>query len=89
MYKYLLALISLPVHAGIYVDAGLGVPLSPETGYTPDMYGIAGIGYIHRVDKVLSLDLGLVHRSLTGNDYCNNGKCNGDNAVETKIRLEW
>ena len=76
-------------NAGPYIEAGLGVPLSPVTGYMPDGYGILSVGYVHRVDSVISFDLAGVHRSLTGPDYCNGGDCNGDNVVEFKARFEF
>ena len=79
--------------AGLYVEAGIGVPLSPETGYIPDSYGLAGFGYIHHIDEVLSFDLGFIHRSQTSDDIGDCGyegyDCHGDNAIEGKFRLEW
>ena len=89
MYKYLPLLATFSANAGVYIDIGLGVPLTPDSGYMPDMYGIAAIGYVHQFDNIVSLDLGLVHRSLTGTDPCHDNNCYGDNAIETKIRLEW
>lgn len=93
MRLLILALLSTNAFAGPYVELGLGVPLSPDTGYTPDMYGIAALGYIHRFDEIVSLDIGFAHKSLTGTDkgMCGDGTmdCYGDNVVETKLRLEW
>ena len=92
--KRLLALLMLAPgsHAGIYVEAGLGVPLAPEAGYIPDQYGVFNFGYNHPIDKVLSFDLSYQHKSLTGTEYpCGTSKdhCYGLNAIEGKIRLEW
>ncbi len=92
MYKsplFIVMLFTTQLYAGPYVEVGLGVPLNPALGYTPDMYAIASAGYVHHFDNVVSLDLGLVHRSLTGSDTCNNNTCLGDNIVEAKIRLEF
>lgn len=89
MYKYLIIMISLSANAGPYIEVGLGVPLSPDTGYMPDQYGIASFGYNHHVDAIASIDIGFMHRSLTGSDHCHNDNCNGDNAIETKLRFEW
>ena len=82
-------LLASQAQARPYIELGLGVPLSPTTGYTPDSYGIASIGYEHNLDKQMSVDMGFVHRSLTGADLCNNANCAGDNAVEVKLRFEW
>jgi hypothetical protein len=89
--KFLSALLLFPMTAaaGPYIEWGLGVPLKPVTGYTPDMYGILSAGYRHNITHMLSIDLQFAHRSLTTADYCNNGYCDGDNAIETKFRLEW
>lgn len=91
--NHLIALILLtwtvPTFAGLYLDWGLGVPLFPQEGYIPDIYGIVGFGYSHPIDDILSVEVGFEHRSITGNDVCNNGECSGDNAIETKLRLEW
>ena len=78
-------------HAGLYVEAGLGVPLWVESGYTPDAYGLVGFGYNHPIDDVLSFQLGFEHRSLTDSDkgQCPHEDCYGDNAIEGKFRLEW
>jgi hypothetical protein len=79
------------VKAGLYIEAGLGVPLSPETGYIPDQYGVFNFGYNHPIDDTLSFDLAYKHRSLTGKDdgQCASEDCNGDNAIEGLFRLEW
>ena len=89
MYKYLIFLLPIAVNAGPYIELGVGIPLFPESGYIPDQYGIIDVGYIHRIDEMLSLDIAFGHRSLTGYDNCHDNKCDGDNVVETKIRLEW
>lgn len=92
MYKYLLlCLLPLSVSAGPYIEIGLGVPLSPDTGYIPDQYGIAGFGYVHHLDRVASIDIGFHHRSLTGTDIkaCPHTKCLGDDAIEVKLKFEW
>lgn len=89
MYKYLLIMLPITINAGPYAELGLGVPLFPEYGYTPDMYGVVGIGYLHQIDKLVALDVSFVHRSLTGTDPCNNNNCRGDNSVETKLRYTW
>jgi len=73
---------------GFYLEVGLGVPLTPAQGYIPDLYGVAGAGYVHRFDEVVSLDIGYVHRSLTGVDRCAS-PCKGDNVIETKVRVEF
>ena len=90
MYKLLPLILLLPMalNAGPYIEVGLAVPLSPDTGYLPDQYGIAGFGYTHHLDDVASLDIGFQHRSLTGSDYCHE-QCNGDNAIAAKLRFEW
>jgi len=89
MYKYLpIILLAFNASAGPYLEVGLGVPLDPNTGYIPDQYGILSVGYIERITPRLSLDVGFHHRSLTGEDNCNN-TCKGDNAIEAKFRLEW
>lgn len=78
--------------AGPYVEAGIGVPLFPETGYIPDQYGVINFGYNHKIDKVLSFDLAYKHKSLTGsNGTCgtSNDECHGDNLIEGLFRLEW
>ncbi len=91
MYKYTLILLAFSVNAGPYIEVGLGVPLTPDTGYIPDSYGVAAVGYVHHVDTMASIDIGLVHRSLTGSDEgeCSLERCYGDNAVEAKLRFEW
>lgn len=89
MYKYLLFILPVIVNAGPYIEVGLGVPLLPETGYTPDQYGIAAFGYNHHLDKIASVDIGFMHRSLTGSDNCHNDNCYGDNTIEAKLRFEW
>ena len=86
---FLGVLMSTGVVAGPYIELGLGVPLFPESGYIPDQYGIIDVGYIHRIDEMLSLDIAFGHRSLTGIDHCHQDNCAGDNVIETKIRLEW
>jgi hypothetical protein len=90
MFKYML-LFPLSVSAGPYIEVGLGVPLTPDTGYIPDQYGIAGFGYVHHIDHVASIDIGFEHRSLTGTDAnaCPHTNCNGDNAIAAKLRFEW
>lgn len=82
-------IITPSVAAGPYLEVGLAVPLTPDTGYTPDSYGIAAVGYVRHLDEVASLDIGLVHRSLTGSDPCHDNNCNGDNAIEAKLRFEF
>ena len=91
MYKYLIFLISSPINAGAYLETGLGVPLDPDHGYIPDLYGILGVGYSHHIDSVVSVDIGYTHRSSTGTDggKCGEDRCKGDHAIETKLRLEW
>lgn len=89
MYKYLLLLLPFSVTAGPYIELGLGVPLFPDSGYIPDGYGIASVGYIHRLDNEAAIDVGFAHRSLTGSDTCHDNNCNGDNAIEAKLRLEF
>ena len=91
MYKYILLMLALPVQAGPYAEVGLGIPISPQTGYIPDEYAILSIGYLHPIDNVLSIDTGLVHRSETGMNTCNGGPddCHGDFAIEAKLRYEW
>ena len=82
---------TLTVHAGPYVDLGLGVPISPHTGYIPDQYAIIGVGYISRVNDLISIDAGLHHRSETGSNHCGDvgEECYGDFGVEVKLRYEW
>lgn len=75
--------------SGPYVELGLGVPLFPDQGYITDLYGIVGVGYKHEIDELITLDAGLIHRSLTGTDECGITQCSGDNAVEVKIIWEW
>ena len=91
--KRLLALLMLAPngHAAPYIEVGLGVPLSPETGYIPDQYGILGFGYRQHLKGVVSIDIGAHHRSLTGSEAgkCPHRRCGGDNAVEAKLILEF
>jgi len=75
-------------HAGPYIEAGVGVPISPNTGYIPDGYGLISAGYSHYIDERLSFSLGFYHRSVTGKDNCSS-VCYGDNTIEAKVRLEW
>ena len=89
MYKYLLIMLPLTLNAGPYIELGIGIPLFPESGYIPDQYGIIDVGYTHRIDEMLSLDIAFGHRSLTGIDHCHQDHCAGDNVIETKVRLEW
>lgn len=89
----ILLALSFPVHSGAYVELGLGVPFSPETGYIPDQYGIIAAGYSQHVSGVLYADAAIIHRSLTGSDVGKCGtrerRCIGDGAVEVKIRFEF
>lgn len=87
--RWLVLLLPITASAGPYIEVGLGVPLNPDYGYIPDQYGIFSAGYRHHVDAILSVDIGFDHRSLTGSDHCNNGECDGTNAIEAKVRLEW
>ena len=89
MYKYLIILLPTLAISAPYIEVGLGVPLTPDTGYMPDMYGVASFGYVHHLDEVASIDIGFVHRSLTGTDRINDNKDRGDNAIETKLRFEF
>lgn len=80
------------VMAGIYLEAGLGVPMMPEKGYISDTYGVFSMGYNHPIDDRLSFDLGFQHRSLTGAEGgCGQSEkeCYGLNGIEAKFRLEW
>ena len=80
------------VNAGLYVEAGLGVPLAPEAGYIPDQYGVFNFGYNHPIDDVLSFDLSYQHRSLTGAEQpcgTSENRCYGLNAIEGRFRLEF
>lgn len=79
----------MTLNAGPYIELGLGVPLTPETGYIPDQYGLAGFGYTHYLDNVASIDIGFEHRSVTGADTCHNDNCYGDNAIAAKLKFEW
>lgn len=79
----------MPVSAAPYIELGLGVPLFPDSGYIPDSYGIASVGYEYKIDNRFSIDMSFGHRSLTGIDDCNNNKCSGDNVIETKLRIEF
>ena len=79
-------------NAGPYIEAGLGVPLSPEKGYIPDQYGHFAIGWNHPIDDILSFDLSYQHKSLTGAEHpcgTSDTRCYGLNAIEGKFRLEW
>ena len=86
---FLGVLMSTGVVAGPYIEIGVGVPLSPDSGYIPDQYGIASIGYITPLNNIASVSIAFDHRSLTGSDYCHGGNCNGDNAIAAKLRFEW
>ena len=87
MYKYLLML-PITCNAGLYIEAGLGIPLYPESGYIPDQYGIASVGYTAPLSNIASVSIAFDHRSLTGVDTCHK-TCNGDNAIAAKLRFEW
>jgi len=82
-------LFSTTLWGGPYIEVGLAVPLTPGYGYIPNSYGIAAAGYNHAFDDMVSVRIGFVHRSLTGGDDCNNRKCYGDNAIESRLRFEW
>ena len=75
--------------AGPYIELGIGIPLDPKTGYIPDSYGIIAAGYKEPLTRLVTLDAGFAHISLTAKDICNNNNCSGDNAVEVKVIWEW